>query len=132
MDPLNNLLHEAEHDFENGMDFSSDREVFHDRRQERRRSVVGRARLILGTDEERIDAKIYDCAVLEASDHGCRVEIRQNLERCGEFLGAIDSVPEISGEFLIELADQTRHRAVVRWSDTNELGVEIFRGENNT
>ena len=84
---------------------------FQDRRQAPRRAVIGRARLILATADSGGQEHCYDCVVLESSDRGCRI--------------AADFIPPIKGLFTIEFAGGARSQAVVRWAETNELGLEL-------
>ena len=84
-----------------------------ERRRERRRSIVGRVRLILETP----GAPSYECMLIEASDHGYRL--------VGADLRAITVPPEV----VIELADGSKQRMAVRWNEEGELGLEVI-GDN--
>ncbi|HQT89445.1 MAG TPA: hypothetical protein PK677_12960 [Acidiphilium sp.] len=81
-----------------------------DRRRERRRSIVGRVRLILETP----GAPSYEYLLLEASDHGYRLS------------GA--PVPDVvaPGEVSVELADGSMQRMAVRWVEQGEVGLEVI------
>jgi hypothetical protein len=81
-----------------------------DRRRERRRSIVGRVRLILETP----GAPSYEYLLLEASDHGYRLS------------GAPLPDVVIPGEVSVELADGSTQRMAVRWVEEGEIGLEVI------
>jgi hypothetical protein len=83
-----------------------------DRRRERRRSIVGRVRLILTTP----GAPSYDYLLLEASDHGYRLS--------GAPLPAVQPGDEVT----VELANGTIQRMAVRWVEDSEIGLEVVGG----
>jgi hypothetical protein len=83
-----------------------------DRRRERRRSIVGRVRLILNTP----GAPSHEYLLLEASDHGYRLS--------GAPLPAVAPADEVT----VELANGTTQRMAVRWVADGEIGLEVIAG----
>lgn len=83
-----------------------------DRRRERRRSIVGRVRLILETP----GAPSYEYLLLEASDHGYRLS------------GAPLPDLVVPSEVSVELADGSVQRMAVRWVEQGEVGLELIGG----
>jgi hypothetical protein len=86
-----------------------------EQRRERRRPVVGlarmaqRTRIILGADGQ----VVLPCKILDASDNGYRIALKPMPKL------------EIGNELLLEHTDGSRRRVCVCWVAEHEVGLEI-------